>query len=272
MIQKGFPPIFIRLFIFIYMYQIANVRWNGAISSEFPMTNGVRQGAILSAIAYCFYMEDLFALLKQRRAGCWVMDQYHGIFGYSDDNWLLAPSLAALQDMLHTCEDYAVSHNLKFSTDPNPTKCKTKLMAFLKSPRPLPSLSLCGNNLPWVDKLKHLGNTIANVIDGCQLDIKVKNFMYIGRNNAICQELYFAHPQCKFKVNCIYNNHYTGSQLWLFGSNGQVREHLQQVHQDDVQPPMGNTQELAGAINRDSPHLKNSNSEVYKLHKKYPEI
>ena len=161
------------------MYQIANVRWNGAISSEFPMTNGVRQGAILSAIAYCFYMEDLFALLKQRRAGCWVMDQYHGIFGYSDDNWLLAPSLAALQDMLHTCEEYAVSHNLKFSTDPNPTKCKTKLMAFLKSPRPLPSLSLCGNNLPWVDKLKHLGNTIANVIDGCQLDIKVKNSMYI---------------------------------------------------------------------------------------------
>ena len=69
------------------------------MSGEFPMTNIVRQGANLSAIANCFYMEDLFALLKQRRAGCWVVDEYHGIFGYSDDNWLLAPSLAALQDM-----------------------------------------------------------------------------------------------------------------------------------------------------------------------------
>ena len=218
MIQKGFPPIFIRLFIFIYMYQTANVRWNGALSSEFPMSNGVRQGAILSAIAYCFYMEDLFALLKHRRAGCWVMDQYHGIFGYSDDNWLLAPSLAALQDMLQTCEEYAHSQNLKFSTDSNPTKCKTKLMAFLKTQRSLPSLSLCGNPLPWVDRLKHLGNTIANVVDGCQLDLKVKNSKYIDKNNTICQELYFAHPQCKFKVNSLYNNHFTGSQLWLFGS------------------------------------------------------
>ena len=89
------------------------------MSGEFPMTNIVRQGANLSAIANCFYMEDLFALLKQRRAGCWVVDEYHGIFGYSDDNWLLAPSLAALQDMLQTCEEYAHSHNLKFSTDSN---------------------------------------------------------------------------------------------------------------------------------------------------------
>ena len=99
------------------------------------MTNGCRQGAILSAIAYCFYWEDLFTLLKQKRAGCWVMDQYHGIFGYSDDNWILAPSLGALQDMLQTCQEYAASHNLKFSTDPDPSKCKTKLMAFLKHPQ-----------------------------------------------------------------------------------------------------------------------------------------
>ena len=147
MILKGFPPVFIRLFILIYMNQTTNVRWNGDISSEFPMTNGVRQGAILSAIAYCFYMEDLFTLLTQRRSGCWVLDQYHGIFGYSDDNWILAPSLGALQDMLQTCEEYAATHNLRFSTDTNPNKCKTKLLAFLRKPRPLPSLSLCGNPL-----------------------------------------------------------------------------------------------------------------------------
>ena len=30
--------------------------------------------------------------------------------------------------MLTTCEEYAATHNLKFSTDPNPVKCKTKLM------------------------------------------------------------------------------------------------------------------------------------------------
>ena len=132
MVKVVFPLIFIRLFVFIYINQTANVRWNGELSSVFPMTNGVRQGAVLSAIVYCFYCEDLFTLLKQRRAGCWVLGKYHGIFGYSDDNWLLAPSLSALQDMLITCEEYAASHNLKFSTHVDPEKSKTKLMAFFK--------------------------------------------------------------------------------------------------------------------------------------------
>ena len=64
MVKSGFPVIFIRLFIYIYMNQTANVRWNSEISSAFPMTNFCRQGAVLSAIAYCFYCEELFAILK----------------------------------------------------------------------------------------------------------------------------------------------------------------------------------------------------------------
>ena len=215
---KGFPAVFIRLFIFIYVNQTANVRWNGKFSSEFPMTNGCRQGAVLSAIAYCFYCENLFALLKQRRAGCWVMSNYHGIFGYSDDNWILAPSLDSLEDMLRTCEEYAAAHNLRFSTDPNPEKCKTKLMAFLRKPRELPNLSLCGTPLPWVNKIKHLGNMVSNIIDGGQLDMRVKIARYIDKNNTLCQELFFAHPQSKLKINTIYNSHFSGSQLWKFGS------------------------------------------------------
>ena len=218
MLAAGFPPIFIRLFIFVYANQTANVRWNGELSSAFPMTNGCRQGAVLSAIAYCFYCENLFALLKQRRTGCWVLGNYHGIFGYSDDNWLLAPSLSALQDMLNTCAEYAESHNLQFSTDPNPSKCKTKLMAFLKKPRELPQLLLCGNPLPWVSQLKHLGNTISNSMDGNQLDIKIKSARYVDKNISLNQEFYFAHPETKVKVNNIYNNHFTGSQLWKLGS------------------------------------------------------
>ena len=46
---------------------------------------------------------------------------YLGILGYSDDNLLIAPSADALQDMLEICEEFAKEHNLKFSTDPNPT-------------------------------------------------------------------------------------------------------------------------------------------------------
>ena len=114
-----------------------------------------------------------------RNSGCWVQGYYRGILGYSDDNWVLGPSLSALQDILKICKDFAATHNPKFSTDLNPAKCKTKCMAFLKKRRDLPSMYLCGNPPPWVNSLKHLGTKITNQLDGCQLDMRQKMAQYI---------------------------------------------------------------------------------------------
>ena len=122
LLEAGFPRIFTRVFMFIYMFQYANVRWNGVVSSIFSLCNGVRQGAILSGILYCFYVNNLFTLLRRRKTGCWVNFEYHGIFGYSNDNWVLATSITGLQEIMNTIEDYCSSHNLGFSTDPVPSK------------------------------------------------------------------------------------------------------------------------------------------------------
>ena len=86
MLKAGVSAIFLRLLIFIYSEQFANVRWNGKVSSKFTMHNGVRQGAVLSAVAYCFYCEQLFQLLEKRRSGCWVKGIFLGLLGYSDNN------------------------------------------------------------------------------------------------------------------------------------------------------------------------------------------
>ena len=91
-------------------------------------------------------------------------------------------------------------------------------MAFVKKPRVLPGLVLCGTPLPWVNQLKHLGNNITNTMDGSQSDMKIKNAQYIDKNISLNQEFYFAHPKTKVQLNNIYNSHYTGSQLWKFGS------------------------------------------------------
>ena len=223
MLRAGLSSIFLRLLVFIYTEQFANVRWNGEFSSLFSMHNGVRQGAILSALAYCFYCEELFSLLERRRSGCWINGFYLGLLGYSDDNICLAPSLNALQNMLKTCEEFALTHNLKFSTDVNPIKCKTKTLAFLKKVRPLPNLILCGNELPWTDKFKHLGMNLENKIDGCEHDMDVKAAQYVGRNIDLNQEFSFAHPATKIKVNQIYNSHFYGSQLWNLFGQGALR-------------------------------------------------
>ena len=69
------------------------------------------------------------------------------MFGYSDDNWVLAPSVSCLQEMLVTIEEYSNQHNLKFSTDPKPEKCKTKCIGFLQKQRQIPVMSTFINML-----------------------------------------------------------------------------------------------------------------------------
>ena len=91
-------------------------------------------------------------------------------------------------------------------------------MAFLKSPRELPGLVLCGVELPWVDRIKHLGNCITNSMEGNQYDMKVKSARYVDKCNSLSQEFHFCYPLTKVHINNIYKSHFTGSQLWGVGS------------------------------------------------------
>jgi hypothetical protein len=50
--------------------------------------------------------------------------------------------------------------------------------------------------------------------------MKIKNAKYIDKNNSLCQEFHFTHPENKVQLNNIFNNHYTGSQLWKLDSKG----------------------------------------------------
>ena len=64
--------------------------------------------------------------------------------------------------MLEICQSFAEEHNLKFSTNKDTVKCKTNCIAFMKKPRQLSDMMLCGDKLPWVNQFEHLGNTITN--------------------------------------------------------------------------------------------------------------
>ena len=224
-IKAGLPLTFVRLYMVIYINQSVNVRWNGQFSEFFPMGNGVKQGAVLSAIFYCIYMNDLFDHLRRSKYGCWLNGRYLGILGYSDDNFLLAPSLHALQQMLIICEKYAADHSLKFSTDGNPLKCKTKCIAFGNKTENLPAMKLCGDPLPWVTEGNHLGVRIRSKDKSLSTDILSKRAQYIAKNNELNQELAFCHPYTRFHMNEIYNTSFSGSPIWdLFCNEAKMME------------------------------------------------
>ena len=216
MLDAKVPGIWVRLLIHVYRSQMAEVRWKDHYSEQFSIKNGVRQGAILSPILFCFYMNELFTLLRNARTGCHVGNFFAGAMGYADDLLLLCPSREGLQEMLTLAENYASDHKISFSTHHLPAKSKTKGMVFSHrelgwSPAPL---MLCGNPLPWVKDAKYLGNTISNIVDGLSKDVKIKRAMFIERNCDILQEFPFAHPSVKCRINRIYNSSFPGSVLW----------------------------------------------------------
>ena len=55
LVERKLSPISIRLVIVMYMEQSANVKWNNRLSQTFGITNGVKQGAVQSAILFCVY-------------------------------------------------------------------------------------------------------------------------------------------------------------------------------------------------------------------------
>ena len=89
----------------------------------------------MSPSLFCIYLDTLLGRLRDSGLGCHIGGVYLGAFGYADDVTLLAPSKQALQVMLDICQDYATSHSMLFSTDPNPTKSKTKCLFFSRKRR-----------------------------------------------------------------------------------------------------------------------------------------
>ena len=96
----------------MYKKQCANVKWNGVTSSRFAIKNGVKQVAVLFAILFCVYIDELFPVMRRKRSGCWVNGDFVGMLGYADDIMLLSPTLEGLQDMVDTCAAYMSVHNL----------------------------------------------------------------------------------------------------------------------------------------------------------------
>lgn len=220
MLDAGVPAVIVRLLINIYLKQTANVRWQGELSREFSISNGVRQGAVLSPLLFCFYMNDLFDILRKSGSGCRIGNSYAGAFGYADDLLLISPSRSGLQDMLSIAEKYAKSHKIGFSTNLDPEKSKTKGIIFSRQElkwKPAP-VRLNGNILPWVKSGKYLGAKLTGVMDSFAQDSRIKRAIYIEKNCELNQEFGFAHPQVKCQINRIYNTSFPGSILWDLNS------------------------------------------------------
>ena len=136
--------------------------------------------------------------------------------GYADDLLLLSASRSGLQSMINKCSDFMKQKKLKFSTNVDPRKSKTKCVIFSKKAKDRQNVTpvkLNGDDLPWVEEVKHLGN-LLECNNSMKRDISVKRGKFIGKLNTLSQELFFTSPDIFIKILNIYAVSFYGSGLW----------------------------------------------------------
>jgi len=79
------------------------------MTDYFTALNGVKQGAVLSPILYCVYVDDLLLIHSKAGVSCFIGLHFVGALAYTDDLVLLAPTASAMRKLLAISEDYAAN-------------------------------------------------------------------------------------------------------------------------------------------------------------------
>ena len=160
LIKRKVNIIFIRLMVFIYLYQRCYIKWQASRSYSFGVTNGTRQGSIFSPRGgFNTYLDPMLESLRRSGYGCTIGTHFFGVVAYADDVLILATSVQGLQKMVNLCQKHAEDNDLVFSTDPDPKKSKTMCIAFnCSNKESLAPVKLNDDNLLWVSQAMHIGN------------------------------------------------------------------------------------------------------------------
>ena len=150
LIDRGMPDVFVRLLVYWYRTQNTCVRWGTACSEMFTVSNGVRQGGILSPLFFNVYMDGLSEILCRTECGRMINHLM-----YADDLVILSPSAKGLQRLVDMCAAYGDIHDITFNHAK--TVCMylpSKGSCTLNSPH----ISLNLQKLSFVPKFKYLGS------------------------------------------------------------------------------------------------------------------
>uniref|UniRef100_A0ABM0LV55 RNA-directed DNA polymerase from mobile element jockey-like n=1 Tax=Saccoglossus kowalevskii TaxID=10224 RepID=A0ABM0LV55_SACKO len=151
LLDRGMPVFIVRCLLHWYRGQTFCIRWASEISASFRVTNGVRQGSILSPTLFSIYIDDLSTRLQQAGVGCHLF--------YADDILLVLPSVKSLEKLVEICECYGEEFDILFHTT------KTECMSFFPKTwgqTSVPSMYLYGKPLVFVSVKKYLGYMVSS--------------------------------------------------------------------------------------------------------------
>ena len=218
--QRGVPLYLIRILQYWYSHQTMQVRWGQAFSSQFLVTNGVRQGGILSPFLLNLYMDDLSRKLKECKTGCMVGDKVINHLLYADDLVVLSPYSAGLQQLLRVCSEYGIEYDIKYNS-----KKSVVMILRTKEDKKLhfPSFYLNDSELTTVTKAKYLGHILRN--DLCDDDdIQRQCCKLYAQANMLARKFHMCTKEVKISLFRTYCTPLYTAHLWCSYSRAKINK------------------------------------------------
>lgn len=217
LLDRDLPMTLARFLLSWYRMQSLRVRWNSTCSDAFSVSNGVRQGGVLSPILFTVYLDALISRLSSAGVGCHFYHHFVGVLCYADDIALIAPSPSALRFQLNICEQFALEYDLLFNS------AKSQLICFsrtVSSKDCVGAFHFCGSQLKPCDSVVHLGHTLHATLRDDE-DIKSITKDMCRKANYVLHTFSCCSPAVKTKLFYSYCLSLYGASTWNI-SNKQI--------------------------------------------------
>jgi len=210
LLKRNVPKLIVRLLLKWYRSQSLLVRWENMISGSFKVSNGVRQGGVLSPVLFNVFIEELSRKLMSMKVGCFINNVCFNHLAYADDAVILAPSPAALQELINVCEQFASENDMVYNVS------KSRCIAFIPSCYKninIPKLFLGNSPLVWVSSHKYLGAMLtSDLTDDCDIERQL-HATYV-RGNVLVHKFRNCCENVKLKLFQSYCSSFYMSHLW----------------------------------------------------------
>ena len=220
LIRRGAPMYIVRILSLWYLTQTMVVQWGNCVSSPFHVTNGVRQGSLLSPYLFNIFVDDLSSELNSENIGCPFKDILFNHVFYADDLILISPSTKGLSKLLGVCEIFANRNHMIFN--PKKSQCMSFRSKHCQNSE-LSNFKLNGREINFVESCTYLGHVINNKLSDDDDIFKRCRFLYFQGNKLIKN---FINCSLNTKIRLFkayFSNIYT-SHLWFNFKNASYRK------------------------------------------------